>query len=395
MRRTRHSDRSAVIRLAVVGTALWTLGACSVNPMLLSQPMVQDHPDQHQQIGLLYRLPKTVVTLTISSYGKIKQVAQDDPNGAIPQPEVVVIDSVTPREIADSRYAYALQYDPSITSNDRVCMGVSPAGLLQSVEGAADDKIGDIAIAVAKLAGRLAGPGAFALTTTKYDELFTKLRTMTIEIDPLDERQWQVVNTAMQARLGRIADNYEFGVGDMKSLVGAASPKSCPVNSVCYRTRVPAQFFLARKRGQKHQVTSSVFADVVSQKVTANVDVSRAFMVEKVTRLSFHNGILIAVNMRKPSEGLAVAKLPLTLLDAVTTSALAAPGNFFAKTTGASVTTELLKQNVDNATQIAALQEKLAAIREGDYSKTPETPNATDAFQLKCTTPTVLAAKSD
>jgi len=269
-------------------------------------------------------------------------------------------------------------------------MGVSPEGLLQSVEGAADDKTGDIAIAIAKLAGRIAGPGAFGLTATTAEGLFQKLRTMTVEIDPLDERQWQVVNSAMRTRLGRIADNYEFGVGDFKNLVGAASPKSCPLNSVCYRTHAPAQLILARKRGHEYQVTSSVFADIVSQKITGNIDVSRAFMVEKVTRLTFKDGSLIAVNMKKPSEGLAVAKLPLTVLDAATTSALAAPGNFLAKATGSSLTTELLTQAANNEAQIAALQTQLKAIRDGDYSpSTDTTPNAADAFQLSCTVPPV------
>jgi len=388
LRRNLMPD-SAVVHWLVAGTVLWALAGCSMNPMLLSQPVVHDHADRPQEIGMFYHLPKTVIELTISSWGKIKQVVVDnDGEGeGIPVPEVVVIDSVTTREIADSRYAYALQYDPSITSNDRVCMGVSPEGLLQSVEGAADDKTGDIAIAIAKLAGRIAGPGAFGLTQTKKDDLFTPLRTMKIEIDPLDERQWQVVNSAMRARLGRVADHYEFGVADLKNLVGAASPKSCPLNSVCYRTRVPAHLFLARKRGHEYQVTSSIFRNVVSQKITANIDVSRAFMVEKVTRLTFNNGTLIAVNVRKPSEGLAVAKLPLTVLDAATTSALAAPGNFLAKATGGNLTADLLKKTNDNEAQVADLQDKLAKIREGDYSQSTETPEARKLFELKCTTP--------
>ncbi len=366
-----------------------------MNPMLLSQPVV-DRPHQPQHLGAVYYLPKTILTLTIKSYGRIKQVEVDGKEDPRPIPEVVVIEGVEPREIADSRYPYVLQYDPSITSNDRVCIGVSQAGLLQSVEGAADDKTGDIAIAIAKLAGRLAGPGAFAGTVakTESDKLFTELRTMKIDIDPLDERQWQVVNMAMRANLGPIAANYEFGVGDIKNLVGAASPKSCPLNSVCYRTRVPVQLFLARKRGRDYQVTSSVFAKVVSQKVTANIDVSRAFMVEKVTKLKFTNGILTAVNMRKPSEALAVAKLPLTVLDAAMTSALAAPGNFLAKANGSAVTTKLAQDAADTETNIVKLQEQLKAIREGDYSNTPETGTLmADAFKLTCTTPSVGAGK--
>ena len=270
-----------------------------------------------------------------------------------------------------------------------MCIGVSEEGLLQTVHGAADDKTGDIAIAIAKLAGRLAGPGAFARTQAEANTLFYELRSMTIEIDPLDERQWQLVNAAMRARLGPIAANYEFGVADIKHLVGAASPKSCPLNSVCYRTRVPVQLFLARKRGHQYQVTSSVFKDVVSQKITAHIDVSRAFMVEKVTKLSFQDGILLAVNMKKPSEGLAVAKLPLTVLDAVMTSALAAPGNFLAKANGSAVTAEMVAQIKSNADEVASLQTQLGKIREGEgYYSTQAADTTEDAavFKLKCYT---------
>ena len=359
-----------------------------MNPMLLSQPVLLDDPHKPLQLGAVYYLPKSILTLTIKSYGRIKQVEEEDKVAEPePIPEVVVITGAETRHIADSRYPYVLQYDPSVTSNDRVCIGVSQSGLLQSVEGAADDKTGDIAIAIAKLAGRLAGPGAFAgaLTQEKAKNLFVELRTMTIEIDPLDERQWHAVNTAMRANLGPIAANYEFGVGDIKNLVGAASPKSCPLNSVCYRTRVPVQLFLARKRGHQYQVTSSVFAKVVSQKVTANVDVSRAFMVEKVTRLTFNEGVLIAVNMKKPSEALAVAKLPLTVLDAITTSALAAPGNFLAKVNGSAATAKLVEDAATTEQKVADLQVKLAQIRNGDYSDAPLVPEAAAAFKLTCT----------
>ena len=363
--------------------------------MLLSQPVLLDDPHKPQQVGTLYYLPKSVLKLTIKSYGRARKVGDREE----PVPEVILIDpaqnSTTKEyntktyEIADTRHAYALQYDPKITSNDRVCVGVSEDGLLQSVEGAADDKTGDIAIAIAKLAGRLAGPGAFAKTTATADNLFYELRAMTIEIDPLDERQWQLVNMAMRANLGPIAANYEFGVTDTKDLVGAASPKSCPLNSVCYRTRVPVQLFLARKRGHQYQITSSVFRDVVSQKVIANVDVSRAFMVEKVTRLTFKDGILLAVNMRKPSEGLAVAKLPLTVLDAIATSALAAPGDFLAKANGSAATADLVRDISANATQVKNLQDQLKTIREGDYSTvTKEQLTAElETFKLTCTTP--------
>ena len=95
MRRAWKFSCAAFVRLLALGTPLWALAACSMDPMLLSQPVLQNDPNKPQQVGTLYYLPKSVLRLTIKSYGRAKQVpGKEDP---IASPEVIVIDSANTR----------------------------------------------------------------------------------------------------------------------------------------------------------------------------------------------------------------------------------------------------------------------------------------------------------
>ena len=60
----------------------------------------------------------------------------------------------------DQNTGFTLQYQPRIFAEDRVCIGVDEKGLLQFVQAQVTDKTGDIIVSIAKLAGRLTGPGA-------------------------------------------------------------------------------------------------------------------------------------------------------------------------------------------------------------------------------------------
>jgi hypothetical protein len=406
----RKSLETRVLNIASVLMAIavsMTLIACN-DPMLLSKslndPMLFN--DDGGLDGLVYYLPKTIVKLDFTSYGKkityitaakdYKAKTATTPE-VLEQPEVtqkfeaieyILLAAVTPTEIADRDRAYSLQYDPSMRSNDRVCLGVDNKGLLASVEGAADDKTGDIVVAIAKLAGRLMGPGAFAAAANSSitDAETGKLRDFSLEIDPLNPKHWEQVNSFLDQHYGKAGKRYSFGIQGVKDLMpDGTNAGRCPPNSVCYRTRVPVRFVLTDDQGR---VNSSYYKEVVSQRVTGRVDVSRALMVEKITKLSFTNGVLSGVNIRKPSEGLAVAKLPLTVIDAITTSALAAPGDFLAKATGnTKAYSDSLKQAAANETDIKTINEKLREIRTGDYdASTLEDPAAAKTlWALKCT----------
>ena len=108
------------------------------------------------------------------------------------------------------------------------------------------------------------------------------------------------------------------------------------------------------------------------------MDLSRAFLVEKVLRLGFTEGALTHVIMRKPSEALQVAKLPLAVVDTI----LAVPANFFSQIGSNS---EALKTEVANRKDaLAAIDQRLNAIQ----ARLDTSPDLTDsekaAFSLKC-----------
>jgi hypothetical protein len=399
------------IGLISIASAILPLAACVIlsgchTPVLMSETL--DKP------GLIYYLPKTIVRLEIAAYGFLyvkDGVTPPDPSDTaaavdnrdiaerirvirIRYPTDTNLPTVqtTPKVIADLSRSYSLHYDSSAVALDRVCMGVSDSGLLSTVEAAADDKTSDIIVSVSKLAGRLLGPGAFAAKRTadqiaQGDDDNKPLRSISVEIDPLNRRHWQQVNNAMRAAFGRAADGYTFRVEDIEDFGGDATlPEPCPVNSVCYRTSYPVKFTLSSRKG----ITSAIYLPVINRKVTGHIDVSRALMVEKITRLKFSDGVLSGVSIRKPSEGYALAKLPLTVMDAITTSALAAPGDLVGKVSGANQQQQMINNASANAKQIANLQTDLANIRNTDLSDQTGTGSLTNVqgntgyIQLQC-----------
>jgi hypothetical protein len=258
------------------------------------------------------------------------------------------------------------------------------------VQASAADETGNIIVSIAKLAGRLAAPSPFALPQPgeEYDGVEIPGRKFSLTIDPLDPDDLAAVSATIRRRFPGLAeDNYELAVDGADYLRGDGHAAPCPEDSVCYRTAVTTRIKLASARRGR---ASIAYANVINRAVTGHIDVSRAFMVDKITLLTFDKGVLKDVKIKKPSEALAVAKLPLTVIDAITTSLLAAPGNFLANASG--FTNEqrktLLTQALTNATNVAKLEVELAKIRDGDVlagDRFEPTGNA-DVFKVTCKT---------
>ncbi|MBI1383635.1 MAG: hypothetical protein GC150_01805 [Rhizobiales bacterium] len=317
--------------------------------------------------GIIYYLPKTLVEVTITPWGR----AGKDADGPIYAIDHLVLDVASPENKPDIRYPYVLQYDASRFSHDRLCVAADK-GLLQFVEVATDDKTDDIIVSIAKLFGRLAGPSAFTADVRQDESTIGPLEAikLVMTIDPLDPRDVEAVNQRIVAAYGQHwaegAARYRFSVPDAAAMRGQEGYRNCPVDAVCYRTAVSTRFLLSGPGGY----SSSAHTDVVNQAIVGHVGVTRAFMVEKVTKLGFDGGVLKSVAISKPSEVLAVAQLPLTVYDAVLTSALAAPGKLLANIGGlpAEQQVAMIKQLAENTAQIQNLEASLASIRESGIS---------------------------
>ena len=375
--------------LLFIASASLVLGACGATVLNTAYgTRVGANPE-----GLNYYLPKSLVELTIMPYGIAYAKDDIDESGAkvtAPTIDVQFVRLEKPKSsfVPDPQQNYVLTYDASRFALDRVCMATTPNGLLSSVEVAADDKTGDVIVSVAKLLGRIVGLSGFATTRqTPTEKVVGPLKghEITVTIDPLNPKDWRMIEKTIEARYPGInRGRYKFRVGNATKLRGLGGERSCPDNSVCYRTAIKTDLRLIDTFDSYDSV---VYTDVINQAVTGRIDITRAALVEKITKLGFNDGVLTSVQIKKPSEALAAAKLPLTVVDAVMTSVLAAPGSFFSNFSGLSASEQvsLIKNIQENADKVSMLQTKLKAIRDGDLSSsTGTTLNAITT--LKCTT---------
>ena len=397
---------SSILNYLVACATLIALSACADS--------VLNSIDDVEEAGLSYYLPKTLVTIEITPIGRqqndtvveldVSQSEAAGSTGAVRVPAMIdgrrvsvlvnkdgklVEDYITSlqlkqvdtEQIADTSQNYTLQYQPSILSKDKVCIGVSKKSLLGFVETSAKDETGNIVVALGKLAGRLAGPGAFAAQGAP--RLLIQ-RKITLEIDPLDPLDRRAVEQAIGANFPQFRGRFEFKTEDGDRFRGDGYNEPCPINSVCYRTLVPVRMALVDKRTKQY---SLAYTRVANRAVVNKIDVTRAFLVEKITMLGFDEGILTSVKVRKPSEGLALAQLPLTVYDAVVTSALAAPGTFLDKISPGMPVSDfnaIVAAYQTNLNQVNSIRTDLQTLRDNDF--TPEDTGQNAPFTLKCNT---------
>lgn len=270
----------------------------------------------------------------------------------------LILKSVTEDTIPDIPYNYVLQYQPSRMATDRICLGVQKS-LLQFVEATNKDETGNIIISISKFAGRFSGLTPFAASVTK-DELKHKL---SMKIDPFDIRDIRSLNKAIAGAFPGLDNRFQFRIDGLKKFGTAHPPEACPRDKICYRTVVPVRVGLVDINAKSATMR---YAQLINRAEIHTIDVTRAFMVEKISRLDFLDGVLTNARIDKPSEGLEVAKLPLTVYDAVMTSALAAPGQFLGKITpdtSPDVLMDILKDQKETLIQVSQIQNQSEAFR--------------------------------
>jgi hypothetical protein len=351
--------------------------------------------------GLIYYLPKTLLTVTITAKGYVGrgEAVPNDPDTLYPNPDDDRVFSlevgIEEKHVPDMRRSYVLSYQRNVLYTDQLCVGARD-GLLAAVEVASADETGNIVVSLARLAGSL-GLSPFGAKAVARIETMDH-RKLVAQIDPLNPRHLDQLAERMRKHFGiplrlSFPDAYQLA---------AEHFDDCPRDSVCYRTKVPLRYEFTRLDGgplpgtglvpggakAARIVTPSGTATVINQKVTGHIDVSRAFMVEKITRLEFDEGTLKSVAIRKPSEALGVAKLPLAVVDAIMTSMLAAPGKFLSNISGLPPQEQLtlIKQAQQNATEVANLKEKLDKLRQGDFlvEAGGRVAVSDDLFKIRC-----------
>jgi hypothetical protein len=247
--------------------------------------------------GVPYYLPHTLLTLTF------------DP-GAQGAPPAI---TAQPNDVADPLQRYIAYYAPNAFAQDRLCVSRSTTtGLLSRVWFSAQDQTEQVLLNVVQVAANFAAPAAPAASLRARSK---PSAPVTMTIDPSDPTQLSAFNR----KLGP----YRIALPDM--LVPAA-PFLCPQNSICFGTRisVPIQLYRDRELVDQRTVT------MVDPNHYGSIDISRAFMTARITKIDFDNGVMTNLRVSKDSEALAASEFPLKAIERI----LAVPGNGFALAVG-------------------------------------------------------------
>jgi hypothetical protein len=349
---------------AVLTFVVFSVGGCTV----FSTSIYQDGED-----GIIYYLPKSLISVTVMPFG------QKGDNNKPDTIEYLVLQDAKSDQVADNSKIYVLKYLPNAFSTDTLCAGLDSNNLLLAVEASAADETGNIVISISRLAGRLIDADPFSTDasarTAQQPGATVALTHLAIKytFDPLQPEGFKILEELIRKRFKGF--NYEVAAWEIDRLRDSLGSRDCPENYVCYRTMVPIQLVMRDKSNMAN--VSSVWVSVVSKAVLGQVDVTRAFAVEKITKLGFDHGVLNSV---------ATVKLPLAAVDAVMTSLLAAPGAFLANIGGLppKEQLELIKQSAALNSELAALREKVSKIEQGDFLARPTPLPADQTFNIRC-----------
>jgi hypothetical protein len=284
------------LRYALVSIIVAGCSACS---MVSSYPVEDSSTlEPSGQAGGSYFLAKHILQVVVEATGA--------------KPRLIV--AAVP--VQDRSALIQTGFNLSPTSDDDVKIEYEK-GLLKKVTAKADDKTDDILIAIAGLAGRyretqvgeIAGP-TFDFDPFDFDQaaetnaiLLTKYRScVEVEIEP---GLWSpgCGNFSLSKRsIGGVGQaRFTHRISQGGELAG-----------IYYRRPVAHRVHVV-EAGKTLQLVHMNFANHAP---VFRVDIDRTLFVNRETTVDFTDGALTAVQVKKPSEGLALASLPLSIIQA-------------------------------------------------------------------------------
>lgn len=267
--------------------------------------MIQTYPvsegGRPEQASGSYFLAKHVLELAVS--GK-------NPNTTITASVVAVPDPAAQMQIG---------FELSALADDNIKVDYRN-GLLKEISAIAVDRTGDVIVALAK------DVGLFRLGKT------TDAITKTLQFDPFDERQAMKINRELR-KLGPgncveveiYQDHWspgcgKFTMGGGSELLSVSSPVYAPQTvpsypGIYYRRALAHRVHIV-VNGNTGEIKNYLFAN---EAPVLRVDIDRTSFVTRQTTVKFDDaGELTSVQVIKGSEALAVAKLPVEIVDAYT-----------------------------------------------------------------------------
>jgi hypothetical protein len=367
----------ASVGLPICASILLAAGGCGV---VQSNSAYRLEAAEARPEGVFYSLPKGVVTFTLT---------------ASPSQAIFEVTGSPVRYIPDNQHQYFLNYIRNPASDDIVDVQVSsPNGFLKRIDAKVTDQSAAIILAVAKTisglrgglqGGVLSGAGpldqitvdpanwkhrsylclrfgtkllAFASNMKgicgddafrkgqreacwEYDRIVSTYSSKVSQLPALCDRHAQYPTDELAAQSVPVS----FTVDEPEPIdVGVAA--DCTIGA-CYRPARPYTLRLSIAGG----ASASTPIELPNGSPLIAIDVSRALMVQKKTIIVFNEktGLLESVEVEKPSEALAVAKLPIEVAKVI----LSAP-------------TSILQLQVTNINTEATLTQKLTDLAHAE-----------------------------
>lgn len=292
--------------------------------------------------GVAYYLPKALLPVQLA-----------DVEGNL----VLTVDK--PQFVADLNHRYVLSYVPDAAASDTVEITVDPAtSLLQTASSTADDKTGELIVAIARSAATIAqlvaqSSEAAGTKTVIFEELIDPAQDITEVVKRMN-------GVAMRHAAARYSDLKCSGTPDKEAIercqgytawrtvapisfatcqattqecrretthdAASAKTDSAPVpvripvtpsrdcaGGVCYRAAIPYRIeFTLNKTNYYSTVVS-----LPNETPTMLWSFNRTAFVKRINNAEFQNGMLKKVHLEKPSEAVEVAMLPVNVVKAV------------------------------------------------------------------------------
>jgi hypothetical protein len=244
--------------------------------------------------------------------------------------------------VADRSQAYCLDFLSSITSDDLVVVN-RQAGLLQSIRANTADQSAAIISTVidAAAAAATGDPNGVPLRAGVFNNKdLTEIANYAF--DPFDRYRLAQINDAIStygfcvfveeqtvvragyAEVQRYCDH-------PSDFVKSSEPPELPLGAstvgldaktgILYRSNRARRIDVMRRRdpgsGKPWGLYTSKLFEMPNEAPIFSVSVDRSFFVTRETNLTFNNGVLTDVQIKKPSEALVVAQLTLKLAQTI------------------------------------------------------------------------------
>ena len=321
---------------------------------------------------------------------------------------------ITNNTLQDPLQAYTLTHDASISHDERLCVVTNTNQLLQSVEYAGDDRLPQILYNVTRTFRSLfptateqtpelseATPGIDPrspqdrVVKAKIDFTNIEFNEATGELELIDVTDLErMMDVKFKTDLNY--DPARFNLGYKGVLLMAAVKEKlykacgkdkrcikrklseqlkarCDQDSICYRNKLKIPFELRTANGA---LIDSKSEEIINAFDMSSISVKRAFLVEKVSRFQFHNGILTGVAIRKPSELEAATLLPINFISGLLSTPVGLLSQLFHRD---AQTQARLVDEIKNRQDLAK------AFREDQAATVGSTQHEDKSFKINCT----------